>query len=255
MPQEKITFIEGNKDILLTVIHNKVVKTSTRPIKMYVSEEKGIMEIAKEINKRTGVGVLINNTSIDLNSEEIILDNKELLNEFKRIINRVNPFTIIDLHGMSNKGSMFNNSIDKGAVLSRAYVDKKSKGRRPDVDIGFRRKASSNFCTSRGETVIRLAKCLSFQGLVTDIESVYPGGSFIGNIASVDRDTIALEIANRIRKTKKNRKKVIDGICRFISLMRGEKVAETPQDNTKKIQEKKPEKLLKPSIMELREDN
>jgi len=223
---EKITLIEGSRDVVITVIHNSVKKLKSQPMRVTQDDEKGIMELAVAINKETSATVIINNTDIDLNSDEGIKENKELFDEFKKIITKINPQVIIDLHGMANSGSLFNNSKESGLRICREFIEKPSEGSRPDIDIGFRRKASSNFCTSRGETILRVAKFLSYQGLITDIEAVFPGGSFIGNLACMDRDVMAIEVAKRVRDNKKLNKKFIDAIINFIDSIRGQAISD-----------------------------
>ena len=250
---DKLTLLEGSRDVVITVIHNSVNKIRTRPMRVFRDEEKGIEQIARAIHKETNATIIINNTDIDLNSEESATDNKDLLTEFKRIIDKIAPQVVIDLHGMANQGSLFNNSKDTGLKAGREFVEKPIKGVRPDVDIGFRRKSASNFCTSRGETILRVAKFLSYQGLITDIEAVFPGGNFIGKMATMDRDVMAIEVARRIRDSIKKRKTFVRAITNFIDSLRGQAVPDevnTAFDVEKitKIVEKEEKKEVKKQI-------
>lgn len=211
------------KDVVITIIHNKINKVRTQPGILYSDEEFGLKEIADEISKKTGVTIIINNTTFDLNNKNDFIDNSKVLNEVKEIIEKINPKVVIDLHGMSDKGTLFNNAVNNGMRLFREFVEKPiPEEDRPEVDIEVRRKASVNSMTAKGSVVKELARCLVLNGLKTDIEAVFPGGQFIADISSINRDVIAIEVTSKVRKKKSEA--FINSIINFIQIIRGEVV-------------------------------
>jgi len=228
MTFKNIEIIEGRKDVVITVIHDKIQKVRTRPTVFYSDEENGLVDIAKEINKITGATVLINRTDIDLNSQNEFIDNTELLTEFKSEIDKINPKVVLDLHGMADKGTLFNNSANNGSRIFREVLEKQETGERPDVDLEVRRKASSCSMTSKGIILRELLKHMSLSGLITDVEAVYPGGDFIAKVSGKDRDVIAIEVAKRVREKEDSKIKLINGVVSFVSYIRSEPIDIVP---------------------------
>jgi predicted glutamine amidotransferase len=228
MVLKNIEIIEGKNDIVLTIIHDSIQKVRTRPTLFYSDEEKGLTEIASKINELTGATILINKTNIDMNSQNEFVDNTEVINEFKKVIEELNPKVILDLHGMANSGSLFNNSVNNGSRIFREVIEKPLEGERPDIDLEVRRKSGSMSMTSKGIILRELLKCLSLSGLITDIEAVYPGGDFIAQVSGKDRDVIAIEVAKRVREEEDKKDKIINGIVSFISYIRNEPVNIVP---------------------------
>jgi hypothetical protein len=55
---------------------------------------------------------------------------------------------------------------------------------------------------------------------------VFPGGNFIGKMATRDRDVMAIEVARRIRDSRKKKRSFEVAIINFINALRGQSISE-----------------------------
>ena len=230
--------VQNRTDVILVVQHNDVIKYSVRPLSLYHDSEVGVLNIAENIAKIYNATVVINRTGIDTNEERHLYPEwQEKVQRFYRVIDRMNPKLILDLHGCADRGVLFAGTTNNDARLYREQAEKKIAGPRPDIDIEFRRKSASKAITANGATVEMLAKHLIRYGFIVDFEAVFPGGNLIGTLRRPQRQCIALEIARRIRTTEDKKEKLIHAIGQFIKEFRGENVNYNVIDTAGDIEE------------------
>lgn len=243
-----------NNKVVLTVPHAKTLKINVRPLRIYKDREIETEEIAKEIAKRTGCSAVINDTLSDPNKPDLFFDfDEKNKNEFFDAVEKLNPELIIDIHGTAPVGPMFLNPRNEGLRYFRGMREKPILGKRPDVDLEYKRKQGMTTCN--GKIAVALANLLAKRGLFVDFEAVYPGGFVIEKLSGLHRSAIALEINRNVREDSEKREKLIQGIVDFINLFaKGERPEEVIDSetfvDTEKIYEEMEEKLkaMKPKM-------
>lgn len=219
--------IEGeNKKVVLTVPHAKTLKINVRPLRILKDREVKTEEIATEIGKRANCPVVINDTLSDPNKPDIFFEFDERnKKEFFEAVENLKPELVIDIHGTAEIGPLFMNPRNDGLRYFRNFREKPMIGKRPDVDIEFKRKQGLTTC--KGKIAVALAIILAKKGLSVDFEAVYPGGFVIERLSNLHTDAIALEINRKIREDVEKRERLIQGIVEFINLFtKGEKPEE-----------------------------
>lgn len=212
-------------DVVLTVAHSKTLKVQTRPLVVYKDEEVFTEDIAKEVGKRVGCAVVINDSLSDPNNPDnfFAFDNQNT-KEFFEAVKKFQPQLVIDIHGLSEIGPMLLNPRHDGVRYFRYWKERSFLSRRPDVDIEYKRK--HGYVTCKGAIVVTLAKILAKSNFVVDFEAVFPGGFVIERTSNLHTDAVAIEVNRKIRDDPAKRQQLADCLVQFIEVFRGKKIEE-----------------------------
>lgn len=245
MPDELFEYTKGTIPVLITVVHNEVLKVGYRPLHIYKDQEIGVLAIAKEIAKNTGAHLLVNKTLTDINEKHDFFKFDRINKDtFMKKIEDINPTVIIDLHGMGDEGPLMNNPTPIGRNFMKVYKDEnvnpqtgqRVSGVRPEIDIEFQRKQGVS--TAKGITVKELGVFIAKNGVQVGFEMVYPGGNLINESAQLNRECMAIEISRRLRDQSHIKKQehkemfkakqlgLIKGISNYINKISGKEVVE-----------------------------
>lgn len=217
---------KANGKVVISVPHMNCLKVKFRPLKVYRDEEVYTYDIGMAVAEKTGVKLVINDTTTDPNKSDNFFDSDEKnRKEYYAALLSTKPQLVIDIHGSANVGPLFLSPRYDGIRYFRRMQEQTVIGQRPDVDIEYKRKHGNTTC--KAKIVMQMAEVIAKKGFGVDFESVYPGGYIIEKCADIHTDAFAMEIVRNVREDLAKREKIIDAISSFIkSYLHGSKLEE-----------------------------
>lgn len=217
--------------IVLTVSHAKALKVNTRPLTIYRDEEVATEDIATTLARDKKIVAVINDTLSDPNKPDLYFafDEKNK-KEFFEAVEKFKPTLVIDIHGMSDIGMLFNNARYDGTRYFRYFKEKQVIFKRPDIDIEYKRK--HGYTTCKGIIAVMLGNILAKAGFSVDFELVYPGGFVIERLSNIHTDALALEVNRNIRDDQSKLERLTNSLGIFIDMYLGKQPEEVinPED-------------------------
>lgn len=222
--------IEGTIPVLVTVPHIRVRRRFKHGSIMYdaTDTEHYTPDIAKAIKRMCDVWIITNGEG---ETEEDANHPRGRYSEFRKKISEIikehSIKVVIDLHGAAEIGIMGGDPRISGEdelydIGSVQLPGERQKGRRPDIDIEFRRRCRTLPCTMKGSHIIKLRERFIELGFIVGVEAIFPGGDIIGYHSHVDGvEAVALELVDYVRNDTTKHPFVAAPIARWLNEVYG----------------------------------
>jgi len=234
---EPLEYIEGTVPILITVPHMGSLRSASQHdiFQQYRDTEFATAEIAQKIKSYIDVHILINNHDL-IDPNNFMGRSTQFREKIEEIKEAHDIVFILDIHGMADNGMLHLESHERSASTAPAlsFVETRyprSYGRRPDVDLEFRRRARLMSCTCQGAVVEAFKHFMLQLGMSVGVEAVYPGGDIIGAHSDVNTQAMAIEVSRRMRDSLDQIEKLAVSICRSLEYVFGYEMSEDTYDS------------------------